>query len=95
MDILVDNDDFIVKYDNKSHHIIVSAFLDHHFQSECIIEAKPIIHAHWIYSRYPTNWYGNGSPPNLMCSYCFERAHNYSSFCPECGSVMDGDIEET
>lgn len=92
MKILLDNNDFIIRYDDRSAEIVISAFHGLHFQSECSISAKPVVHAHWVYFEYPTVWYGEGRAPKWKCSHCGSEQQYTTDFCPDCGAIMDEEI---
>ena len=51
---------------------------------------EPVRHGRWLYTYYPTVWYGHGEPPEWVCSECEERAYNTYDYCPNCGAKMDG-----
>lgn len=63
-------------------------------QEPCTVDAKPIVHAHWIEGQ--TN---NPNIHNILCSCCFEgfpsKGHANSQhtkkkfkWCPHCGAKM-------
>ena len=64
-------------------------------QKPCTVDAKPIVHAHWIEGQTD-----NPNIHNILCSHCFEgypsKGHANSQhtkkkfqWCPHCGARMD------
>ena len=64
-------------------------------QEPCTVDAKPIVHAHWIEGQTD-----NPNIHNILCSCCFEgypsKGHANSQYtkkkfkwCPDCGAKMD------
>ena len=52
-------------------------------------DVKPVIHAHWI-KRTPSD------PVDYFdyeCSHCHCWHISDSDFCPECGAIMDEEVE--
>lgn len=55
------------------------------------IEAKPVVHAHWISKNdHGYEWVFVCSNCGYVDGYPFNDRHNY---CPNCGAKMDGGIE--
>lgn len=48
------------------------------------VDAKPVVHAHWIYDKDTSLW---GNP--YICSKCHMANDSESEFCPHCGAQMD------
>ena len=56
------------------------------------IDAEPVKHAHWIIiDQQDAN-----EKPDFRCSscYCISPIWGYTRYCPNCGALMDGEIEE-
>ena len=55
------------------------------------IDAEPVKHAHWIINAQPD---AKGDP-DFVCSSCFciSPTRGYTRYCPNCGSLMDEEIE--
>lgn len=52
-------------------------------------DVKPVIHSHWIHYKGKHRDY-------VRCAKCGELAttDKYSDYCCNCGSLMDGEVEE-
>lgn len=50
------------------------------------IEAKPVVHAHWIELF-------DGENPTYSCSNCMNEQWRTFDFCPCCGAKMDEVVE--
>lgn len=51
-----------------------------------VVDAKPVIHAHW------EQQYRSGLPVPFglaVCSNCDCFSHRRSDYCPNCGAIMD------
>ena len=57
-----------------------------------VIDAAPIVHAHWIIEKWPSGWIKSGSCSN--CGNSSKDPYDPSNYCDECGAKMDGDVEE-
>lgn len=53
------------------------------------IEAEPVRHAHWIIN-IPR---GINGEPDFVCSSCIMHSWFSTRYCPNCGALMDGEIE--
>lgn len=51
-------------------------------------------HGRWTYEYYTSIWYGRGDPPEWVCSVCHDRAYNNHDYCPNCGAMMDGGVND-
>ena len=49
--------------------------------NEPTVEAKPVVHAHWLKRDIDHTW--------NRCSACGDNSHYPSSYCPYCGAQMD------
>lgn len=58
------------------------------------VELAPVIHAHWIKRDNPNYSPFDGSfPLDLICSHCGLEHVVVSNFCPDCGAIMDEEVE--
>lgn len=57
-----------------------------------VIDAAPIIHAHWIIEKWPSGWIKSDSCSN--CGNSPKDPYEPSKYCDKCGAKMDGDVEE-
>lgn len=53
-------------------------------EAQPIIDAEPVIHAHWI----------TGNRKWKKCSNCFRSNQYYSKYCPWCGAKMDEEVKK-
>ena len=71
------------------HHKTVDDILDQidreitYFEDAGIVDAKPITHGHW------------GSRQLVYeCSECGHMGYSDMNYCPNCGSLMDEEVDE-
>ncbi len=64
---------------------------------KAVANGRPVTHSHWIHHKGEHHEY-------VSCAKCGELAKcaemadcvlwKYSKYCSDCGSIMDGDVEE-
>lgn len=93
-----ENDDWIVDYDKERGQYRVSYFEDNHFKDElcfdCFEKKEPREHGHWIL-RVENSIYD--MTYQRECSKCkqLSRCRYATDLCPNCGAIMDEEIEIT
>lgn len=89
-----DSDDFFVDYDKNRDMYRVTIFKDGHFWDEVWFDAyeekECREHGHWIL-RIKNNIYDMSY--QYECNKCRTPVRYATNFCPNCGIIMDEEIE--
>lgn len=79
---LIDADKLKISYDG---HFVGVAKND--LDNAPTVEAKPVIHAHWVESE--EGYFSCSNCHNDAMVELYENSQKLTTFCPYCGAIMD------
>jgi len=66
------------------------------WNSECTVDAIPVVHAHWEYGQRTDGYWVKGNKL-VKCSNCGREFNTDNNncwwWCPQCGAKMDGECK--
>lgn len=93
-----ENFEIIIKTDSKEHYkaaVDFARWLIDHAKPAPTIEAKPVVHAHWISKNILITPYTEDDYEEEIysCSNCTLTIECETPYCPYCGALMDEIVE--